>query len=829
MKQFGLVLLLSILFCSASLAQTKNLSASQFIQPSKSPVPGLASNSASAKAFDFSATSAKTLFFGLEKSLNINAFPISLSEQGTLVLQEANSVFGAETNAWKLVRGRRTAIALPSSRCFRGTIQEDPGSKVFLVISGDDLYVSFERSSAKQMQLAPSTTKANTLILMDNSRAPAPTFSCDFENMPEAHRKSLVWSTADRKSTNSIQSTTLLETKVAVETDRFLWKRMAKSEQRIISYIFTVFSTVSWIYEREANVCFSLGDMIIHTDEDPDVYTENAKGDIGALLHEFASNWQSNHTNINRSVAVLFTVPGKTGVGGIAFLSGLCDWNGYATCGIHTTSVLPTQSYQWDSYVTAHELGHSFSALHTHSCAWDPPLDTCVAQNGNPPVGDACETDKAKPSTGSIMSYCHLIIGDTPGPRFTFLPRVAEQIRIGAEQSGCLRSPTKALIKLTQPIGGLDQIVRADTGVSIEWTSSKVTSICLEYSLDSGNSFQAIASASNIPATNRFFKWIPPSAMQSRTAMIRIYDPSAPLVSDTSFAVFSFGPGALKFQGWSGGERVGRKTTEMVEWDRAYLNANSVEFSATGTDPWKPVVVDTNSLSLEWNVPDIETSTARLRLVALNGKVVATSGQFSIGTPSLSFNKPNEGDSLCFGQAVNLSWVSDFVRHIDIRYSINNGQSFPLKQFISPETDATSQSFSWTPTKGKESDSLIIRLSNRADPSQVVFSKRLILRDCNQTSTQVVDEAHGLRIARVFPDPASDRIQLELECSRALSTSAQIQILTSDGRVALTQLSQLSLGLQHITVSTVDLSSGSYFLLLKADGAELSVRFVVHH
>ncbi|MFM8178590.1 MAG: hypothetical protein ACKOAG_05335, partial [Candidatus Kapaibacterium sp.] len=104
-----------------------------------------------------------------------------------------------------------------------------------------------------------------------------------------------------------------------------------------------------------------------------------------------------------------------------------------------------------------------------------------------------------------------------------FLDQVAAVVRAGAERTGCLKPPVNATIKVTQPIGGADQIVRSDTGVSIEWTSTKVTNVNIEYSLDAGKTFTAIASAVNLPATDRFYKWMPPAGVRSTQTLIRIY------------------------------------------------------------------------------------------------------------------------------------------------------------------------------------------------------------------------------------------------------------------------------------------------------------------
>ncbi|MFM7774000.1 MAG: zinc-dependent metalloprotease [Candidatus Kapaibacterium sp.] len=824
-KLFTMSVLLLAMSITAG-AQQRYVSAAQFLYPAKTSVPGLASNAASARAFDYQAQDARAIFQSTTTSLSVADFPIGLNETGTLELKERPSVFDGETRAFKIVAGKRIEVRLPSSRTFSGSIRGDNGSKVIVVSTGDDMYVSMERGNGTMLQIAPATTKKNTLVLQDNTHGATSSFSCGFENLPDARQPMPNADVLRTVKGSVLQATDQREALVAIETDRFLWTRMGKDEAKITRYLYTIFATVSWIYEREANVSFVLGTIIIHTDTDPDPYTENANGDIGALLAEFSANWRANYGTVKRNLAVLFTVPGKTDVGGIAYLATLCTTRGFAACGIQTNSVLPTQGYQWDAFVTAHEVGHIFGAKHTHACDWGPPIDSCVSTGGSIPIGDACWNGTPKPSKGSIMSYCHLMF---PPPRYTFLDQVAAVVRAGAERTGCLKPPVNATIKVTQPIGGADQIVRSDTGVSIEWTSTKVTNVNIEYRLDAGKTLTAIASAVNLPATDRFYKWMPPAGVRSTQTLIRIYSTANAAVADTSYATFTLGAPALTLKSLSGGERIGRNTNETVTWERTFLSRNRLEFSATGSDPWTTVLPDTTLLQFTWKVPDIETSSARLRVVGGAGNsIVSMSGPFAIGTPTFKLLGPLEGDSACVGGKYTVKWQSDFIRAIDIRYSRNNGTTFPINQSIVANYDATTQSFVWTVPTGRNSDSAVIRVTNLADPSQPFLSGRFSIRVCQGVnSVGETLEMNGLRIARIFPAPVSDVIGLSVENNRGVAAPAEVSIVSADGRTVGSYPLELTVGVHRHSIPAGDLASGAYILLLRAQGTELSLPFVV--
>ncbi len=839
MKHFSIVLIAVLVLSSGLSAQTRYSATAQFMVPTKSAVPGLASNAASAKAFDFSSAGAKSLFFCDEKAIVLSNFPVSMSEQRTVRLQEARSPFGLETHVWKLGKnGTRTEVKLPESRCFSGSIDGEDGSKVFVVMSGDEMYSSIERASGLMVQLAPATTKAQTEVLLDNTHAQPPTFYCGNEDLPQEYTPidydEILQRHATAKKGNKTQTDfsklPMLMAKVAIETDRFLWARMGKDEAKITAYLYTIWATVSYVYEREVSVGFTLGDILIHTDDDPDPYTQNAKGDIGALLQEFTSNWIQNYSSVSRSVAVLYTVPGKTSVGGIAWLTGLCKQNmGYATCGIRTNSVMPTQGYQWDAFVTAHEVGHTFWAKHTHDCSWNPPLDTCVSTGGSIPVADACWSGTPLPNKGSIMSYCHLI-SENPGPRYTFLLPVDSVVRYGAEHAGCLKTPTVPTLMLAEPIGGPDQIVRIDTGVAVQWLSAAVTKVNIEYSLDGGKTFNTIADAVGLPATDRYFRWYPPAGTSSSQTMVRIYDPSNKTIADTSYAVFTLGAASLKLQGWTGGRRIGRKTTEQIAWTRTFITSNSVQFSATGTDPWTDLAKDTSSTLMQWQVPDLDATAARIRVVGANGTVIDTSEPFAIGTPTMKILTPKAGDTACATHKVLISWESDFIPSLDIKYSRNNGTTFPLTQVVSSNADGSVQSLVWTIPSNKQTDSAVIRLTNLADASQMVLSDRFVIATCTTDGVGSVNESpeqNGLRITRIYPTPASNSLQMSISNARALSAFAQIDIVSNDGKVAFSMPTVLQIGEQVVQIPLSQLASGPYVVVLHSDGAELSLPFVI--
>ncbi|MEK6675734.1 MAG: zinc-dependent metalloprotease family protein [Planctomycetota bacterium] len=115
-------------------------------------------------------------------------------------------------------------------------------------------------------------------------------------------------------------------------------------------------------YERDVGIRHVITRIIIRTTED-DPYTSE---DPATLLRQFADQWRNHHGDGVYDVAQLFTGRPLTGSTiGVAWRYGICNTNSFSVvesgcCG----------SLSCKSDLTAHELGHNWSAGHCHCGGW---------------------------------------------------------------------------------------------------------------------------------------------------------------------------------------------------------------------------------------------------------------------------------------------------------------------------------------------------------------------------------------------------------------------------------------------------------------------------
>ena len=131
----------------------------------------------------------------------------------------------------------------------------------------------------------------------------------------------------------------------------------------------------------------------------------------GPSTTNFLSQFGQYRTSYAGNMA---TLVGYSGGGGVAFVNTICSANAsnrMAYTGVNRT-YLNVPTYSWTVEVLTHENGHVIASKHTHDCAWNgnnTRIDGCGPQAGYSGSG-TCAAGPI-PSSGTIMSYCHLVSG----------------------------------------------------------------------------------------------------------------------------------------------------------------------------------------------------------------------------------------------------------------------------------------------------------------------------------------------------------------------------------------------------------------------------------
>ncbi|MGI8904926.1 MAG: choice-of-anchor D domain-containing protein [Candidatus Sumerlaeaceae bacterium] len=240
---------------------------------------------------------------------------------------------------------------------------------------------------------------------------------CDSDNLPE---NSTMRETFSARKTRAISTDITYDAQLLLDVSYSLYSQRFSSDATAArNYVTNLVGAVSTIYKRDINTVLSVKQLVIWTTPDP-FGTTSTPSQI--------SNYRNYNTTYRATVArnashLLSYAPG---LGGVGIIGGLCQGqNDCAVSNLNGNAVFSVSSYQWDLYVFAHELGHTFSSPHTHN--YNPPIDCCATDGGS-----ACPS--AVGQAGTLMSYCHRNGTMT----MNFHERCISVMRSAAEGAACL-------------------------------------------------------------------------------------------------------------------------------------------------------------------------------------------------------------------------------------------------------------------------------------------------------------------------------------------------------------------------------------------------------
>ena len=198
--------------------------------------------------------------------------------------------------------------------------------------------------------------------------------------------------------------------RIAFETDHEYLLKFGGNAEAASGYIATVAGALTTIFERDLNARLAASYVRLwNTPSDP-----WGQSTLTAQLNEFRTVWSNTMGGVQRDLAHF--VSGRNLGGGVADLPGLCSGSSFGyglSTGINgsfPTPLVDNSDQNWDIYLIAHEVGHNFGGVHTHSLL--PPVDGC----GSTPA------DCSNAAQGTLMSYCGFCAGGIANIALEFHP-----------------------------------------------------------------------------------------------------------------------------------------------------------------------------------------------------------------------------------------------------------------------------------------------------------------------------------------------------------------------------------------------------------------------
>jgi len=814
--------------------------ATKFIsRPKSNKFPSLLKTSVNSFTVDFQ--SADRVFASGSTTLTLNNFPTGLTEDKTVHLKLVPSSIDAHT----IIMIGSKQVPVPSILSYEGEIEGDNGSKVFLTYAGGELYGWSMSSKGSSVTFLPESTnsdlKKEHVLYNESSLETTMQFPPKTCGTPEfSHTGVKTWEVEARLSKGERKlDNRLLEMQIILETTTSYFTKVAsRNEMRAMNLLIAMMNATNTLYRRELNLNIIIPYIQIWTEETPDPYTKDG-GDTPALLQEVQTRW-SKITNRTRDIVHCVDAMGSSSAGagivagianGIGAICNSAISNAYSVTGVSRFENLPITTYMKDVSTMAHELGHNMGSYHTHNCdQWKPAVDSCLSsgasyQNNIAYSPETCNTGAPKPVPGSIMSYCDLTNSSKSVP-FTFLPRVYTFLRDRLENSKCITEAQEPQIRMIGPWG--NQTFVSGRKALVEWTSSRVTNVKVQFSEDGGGKWNDIAT--NIPAASSSmingqgsYLWTVPK-ITTNTGRFRVVDMTNANVNDTSWANVRIVQPSLAFSSNIDGKAFGQKESFQFQWAKTNVDTVLFLFSKDNGNSWETIGRPT-STQYTFSMPDIEAEKCWVRIVDANDmSLISQTGPFSIGKEEISLLSPKGGEKLCANKRFVIAWTykNMATAKVLVQYSNGNGawQNITSATGVDPWTNV----FGFTPPS-LQTDSLRIRVINRTDSTIFSMTNWISLSNeagCIATSVEDLPETPVLLIA---PNPL---------IGNTLTLTVQTPIQCLHASLSLTSINGSTIhefgkdfsfqqGMQTVALQVPTLPSGKYFLTMQCNGRKVSV------
>lgn len=795
----------------------------------------------SAQSFTIDAIAADRVFGSYAQSLTLNNFPVSFEAKKTVQLKAIPSSIDAKT---VIIIGNKQ-VPVPHIISYEGYVQDDAGSRVFMTYASGELYGWVSSSTGSSITFLPETTdsyaKKDHMLYSESaltSQFQMPAKLCGTNEI--SHTGVNTWEVeasfakGERKLDNR-----LLEMQVIMETTTSYFTKVAsRNETRAMNLLIAMTNATNALYRRELNLNIIIPFIQIWTEDTPDPYTKDG-GDTPGLLQEVQTRW-GKITNRTRDIVHCLDAMGSSSAGagivagianGIGALCNSAISNAYSVTGVSSFANLPVTSYMKDVSTMAHELGHNMGSYHTHNCdQWKPAVDSCLSsgaayQNNIAYSPETCNTGAPKPVPGSIMSYCDLT-NSTKSVPFTFLPRVYTFLRNRLENSKCITEAQEAQIRVIGPWG--NQTFISGRSIPIEWTSTRVNSVKIQFSNDGGNAWNDIASG--IPAVSSntingqgIFMWSVPR-ITTNSGRLRIVDMANASINDTSWANFRIVQPSLALSTNLDGKAFGQSESLQFQWTKTNVDTVLFMFSSNNGSTWETISRPTGTV-FNFQMPDITAQQCWVRIADANDmSLISQTGPFSIGKEEITLLNPKGGEKLCANKRYVIAWTYKNIANSKVLVQYANGSSAWQNISTASGVDPWVSVIGFNPPS-LQTDSLRIRVISRADSTVLSVSNPITLSNeagCIATS---INESPDLPILMIAPNPITGNTCTITVNAVNQCMNAQLSLTNLSGTVVHDFGREYSFaqGSHSLSLQLPFLASGKYFLTLNCNGKSTSI------
>lgn len=242
-------------------------------------------------------------------------------------------------------------------------------------------------------------------------------------------------------------------------------------------------------------------------------------------------------------------------------------------------------------------------------------------------------------------------------------------------------------LQLNTPIAGAKWKVGSTRAIS--WAAdNSVLELNIDFTTNGGTSWVRVAS--NLLASDNSYNWLIPNEPTSN-AKIRLTSSSNTATSVTS-SLFSIVN--LRISSSLENKTIVATTSEPITWSAFGLDFVNIKYRLNNSSTWTTIQsnVAANS-SFTWSVPDLVSSTAKLRLEFVSDTTVSSEVSINLVRANFAITSPTQGSYLKSGSIVPITWTSAYISNVRIDYRNSSTASWNL---IINNANASTGRYNWS-------------------------------------------------------------------------------------------------------------------------------------
>lgn len=373
-----------------------------------------------------------------------------------------------------------------------------------------------------------------------------------------------------------------------------------------------------------------------------------------------------------------------------------------------------------------------------------------------------------------------------------------------------------AKLNLIRPNG--NEVLQANTQEKIIWTSSDIDTIAIEYSLDSGKSWNWITQST--PASSGQYLWSVPDTV-SGTCKIHIFDPARPKRTDISFRNFKISDKKLVLKRPNGGEIFFGDSLELITWESKNVSTLNIYFSSDNGKNWNSTVLSkiASEQSHLWKVRNLNSENCLIKIVDRNDTTISDISEYPFTIirsfhPEIRLISPNGGEIFSKNKYEQIEFYAIDVDSVKIEINYLNGLNpYMVNKNLKIESSITK--YNWFLLDEVEvSDSCKIVISSLDDNNVKDISDSFFKID-NNIYVLDKDTDNCLKDISIIPNPAEDFVALQFDYTN--SEMLRFEFFTYSGKKINSIVPEnISSGINIIKFDIKDFPSGAILIKISS-------------